>query len=401
MAIPKAAPNDVFAYYFQYAVFVKGKENEVCRVFLDSYACDPAAPVRMEDSLWVSAEDCRRIYAPYLQVKDDNGIVSVTYGNPDFPELTIKPGFSLIRRENNVLYLALDSVMGQFGKTVWKAPGFTAVAVDAPAEAPVPFTGFAARMFYMNILGGKDRGEMNYVMWIEEANRLIPYRMYIPFSYDPAVPQKTLICFHGGDANADYMFNHTHGEIERYAERRGYILLALTSFRKFTFFGASRFPAGAEPFDPEKENPLGLTDEEWENSLIAERSVMTQIGDAAKRYNLDMSHLYAMGNSGGSLGIFRQVQAIGKPFFKGVACSGGVGSPWNIDYDLVRSTGTKFLIVMSSEDIFDGQFTGRVAMPIFRENGMDAELLVAGGGSHLTGWAGELEAIFTFFDSIL
>ncbi len=397
MPIPKAEYGDEYAYYFQYAFFVKKADD--CRLFLDTYAVQTAHPVRLEDGhVWVSAGDMEHIYAPYMQITGADK-VAVRYFAPLHAEYERVLDDTELQRDGDVLLIDMAAVMSSFGRHIFVTDNFAAVAVDADADLPEAAKSFMGQKYYYNILDGKARGEQNFAFWHEAAQRMIPYRMYIPFGYDPERPGRTLVCFHGGDADCNYMFKHTHGAIERYAERRGYVLLALTSYRKYTFFGGSRFPAGSEAFDPSVPNSLGLTDEEWETSIIAEESVMAQIEDAAQHYPLDMDALYAMGNSGGSLGIFRQVQAIGRPFFRAVACSGGVAAPASIDYELVKSTGTRFLIVMSSEDIFDGQYTGRVAMPIFREHGMDAQLCVVGGGAHLTGWADALDEIFDFFDA--
>ena len=196
MAIPKAAPNDVFGYYFQYAVFA-GKDDD-CMVFLDTYRYDPVYPViREEEAVWISVEDFRRIYAPYLHIEEKGGTCFVRYGTPDRREETMQAAPAQMKQGPDTLRLEIMSVMEFFEKTSWKGAGLSAVAVDAPSDAPAPFGSFAARKFYTNILEGKDRGEMNYALWIESAARMIPYRMYIPFSYDPAVPMKTLVCFHG------------------------------------------------------------------------------------------------------------------------------------------------------------------------------------------------------------
>lgn len=398
MPIPKAAPNDVFAMYFKYAVFIK--KGSQCAVFADTYRYDPETPLVMDaKSVWMSKEELCRLYAPHLTIEDHKETLCVTYEAPDLPRRSYRVNKDQVTLSTAPAMVDVPALMEPLGKKVWKGSDYMVVSIDAKEDDPVPFANFSSQKFYYNLLDIKDRGELNYAIWYEPANRLIPYRMYIPFTYTPSAPMKTVVCFHGGDANCDYMFHHTNYKIEQFAEKRGYILLAVTSYRKYTFFGASRFPTGGESFDPEKENPLDLTEEEWRNCLIAEKSVMVQIEDAAKRYNLDFEHLYALGNSGGCLGIFRQVQYIGKPFFRAVVCSGGVPAPGALDFEIIRNTKTSFLLLMSSEDIFDGQFTGHVAMPIFLENKMDVTLSVVGGGLHLTGWSHALPEIFDFFDS--
>lgn len=396
MPIPTAAPNEVFAYYFQYMICVK--QGSSCRVFLDQYHYDPIAPVLSDiDTIWMAAEDLRRIFAPYLQVKVQDTVVTFTYKTPELPVVTVFLEGEKIRKEEDIVRVDLEALMPELGKTCQMDGIFKVFSVDDPENTLSPVAEFTQKRFYLNMINGKNLGEQFFTMWDEKADRLIPYRMYIPSSYDPELPMKTIVCFHGGDANADYMFHLTNNEICRYAEKENYILLALTSYRKYTFFGASRIPTGTDSFDSNIENPLELTSEQWEHSLLAEASVMAQIEDAKKRYSMDEKHMYALGNSGGSLGIFHQVQIIGRPFFRAVCCCGGIQAPSVIDYDKVRKTGTEFLIVYGSEDVFDAQRIIRENIPALINNGLNARLHIVGGGAHLTAWTYALKEIFEFF----
>ena len=395
MSIPKAAPNEVFAYYFQSMILAE--ENENFHIFLDRYCYEPVKPVLIqENKIWMATEDLRRIFAPYLKIAYEGKNKILEYCEPGFAERKVDLTETAVCTHEGWDYLDLRLTMDALEKKSVSDDDFTVFLLREEDTA----TGNKgiSRIFYQNFIHGKICGMQYFTIWDENSDRLIPYRMYIPCSYELKKPMKAVVCFHVGDANSDYMFRLTDNEICRYAEQGGYILLALTSYRKFTFFGASRIPTGTDIFDPEAENPLGLTVEEWEYSLQADASVMLQIEDAQKRYRLDEGQMYALGNSGGSLGIFHQVQVIGRPYFRAVCCAGGIQSPSTIDYDRIAETGTEFLIVYGSEDAFDGQRIIRENMPLLVKNGMKARLLIVGGGEHLTAWTKALKEIFDFFE---
>lgn len=293
-------------------------------------------------------------------------------------------------------------LMGQeYGKPCTAKNFAVIVSIDGTRPPEEVFPSPMAVKPMRNRLEGKVFGEQDYTVWDQRANRLLPYRMYIPSTYSARRPQKTVVCFHGGDANPDYMFKHTHNEIEEYAEDRGYILLALCSYRKFTFFGGSRLPTGSDRTLEGDENPCGLTQEELEWCAIAEQSVKLQLDDAVGRYNLDQDAMVALGNSGGSLGIFRQIAQAGGPLFQGAVCSGGMPNIRAVEPQRLRESKARFLLLVSSEDAFDAQYTLRTGRPYLREQNVDVQCQVIGGGSHLLGWTHGLKKVFDFFDEVL
>lgn len=81
MSIPKAAPNEVFAYYFQSMILAE--ENENFHIFLDRYCYEPVKPVLIqENKIWMATEDLRRIFAPYLKIADEGKNKILEYCEP-------------------------------------------------------------------------------------------------------------------------------------------------------------------------------------------------------------------------------------------------------------------------------------------------------------------------------
>ncbi|MCJ7835517.1 hypothetical protein MUB23_08945 [Cuneatibacter sp. NSJ-177] len=398
MAIPKAPLGQEFGYDFQYAVFLKASER--VSLFLDSYLYEPAfPPTVIHGEVYLAASELCRIYAPYLQIKWQDETAAFTYRHPLEEERVGELKKDEICFIENQPYVKAAGVVGRcLGKSVQEEEGFAILAVEGKQPVCEAFSSPFARKSLENRLHNKVYGEQNFSVWMEEAERIIPYRMYIPCSYRPGTPQKTIVCFHGGDANADYVFQHTDNEICLYAEKYGYLILALCSYRKYTFFGASKVPTGGEKAVPNSTNPCGLTKEQMTHCNTAEASVLFQIEDAKKRFTLDSAHLYAMGNSGGCLGIFQQIKILPKGYFKRVVCSGGMPSIDFLDTELLKEKRTRILLLMATEDIFDGQYTCQVGYPFLRERDVAVDFHPVGGGSHLLGWTRALDVIFAYFE---
>ena len=396
MPVPKAKPGEEFAYYFQYAVFLKEEGNS--QIFLDTYQYDALyPPIYTNLDTYVSVPDLERIYAPYLTHREEENELIFYYENLKTGVRTVRMEEWVYKKQNGVYYVPVIGLMANgFGKPAMNQSDLTVIAVDATEKPEAKYSAMVERKRLKDRLHDKKYGEMNYTLWLEEGNRLIPYRMYIPLCYREGTPNKVLVCFHGGDANPDYMFYHTHNEIQNYAERHGYILLALCSYRKYTFFGASKIPAGLPEDDPE--NPAGLTEEEKIWSDIAERSVKLQMEAAEKRYCIDANRRYALGNSGGSMGIFRQVDVLPTNTFRTVICSGGC--PWekNVNVEGLKTKGTRFLLLLGSEDEYAGPRPYLESYPYLKKEGLDIDLQLIGGGTHLLGWTHALPEIFSYLE---
>ncbi len=398
MRIPVAPIGEEYSYDFKFAIFVKKNEN--IAIFLDTYLYEPTqSPVVLSDSIYLAIEDLRRIYAPYLEIKAQGDSVMIQYAHPLKRQNLITLAQEDLMVINNTLYVNTLKVMNHyFNKEIKQFQDIDVLAIDADKSIKEAFPSMMKLKYYTDRLNSKTLGYQNYSIWIDEANRIIPYRMYIPFSYCSDVPNKTIVCFHGGDANPDYMFMHTNDAIARYAEKYGYILLSICSYRKFTFFGGSKVPVGNCLIPATNPNPCNLTDDEQIWCRIAEKSVLIQIEDAKKRYALNEKHMYALGNSGGSLGIFQQIKHISEPYFKAVVCSGGMPTSTFLDLDNLKSKNTSILLLIASEDEFDGQYTFHQGYPHLKEAGIPVDYKIVGGGSHLLGWTYALDTIFDYFE---
>ena len=94
--MPKARPGEEFAYYFQYAIFVKEKENT--KILLDTYEYEALyPPIYTNLDTYASMEDLVRVYAPYLTYHKEGDELVVVLENPAAPPMFRK---KMVRMES-------------------------------------------------------------------------------------------------------------------------------------------------------------------------------------------------------------------------------------------------------------------------------------------------------------
>ena len=150
---------------------------------------------------------------------------------------------------------------------------------------------------------GKTHGFVYRTYWFEEGQRTMSYRMFIPTTYDPNVPNKMILLVHGATVNQDYWFTDTHDYIkettpfEEYAEKSGYILAAPNAYVKMGHYGDTEdIPLMFLP------GPQKLSDEQKRLRALSGKGFMLGFEDILKNYNIDKGNISIMGQSMGAMG---------------------------------------------------------------------------------------------------
>jgi poly(3-hydroxybutyrate) depolymerase len=282
------------------------------------------------------------------------------------------------------------------------------MAVDAAHAAP-PETGHLERSYYL-----------------DEAQASMPYRLYVPTSYDGTKPYPLVVVLHGSSTVADDVIKAPG--LESLAEARNIILLAPQGYSAFGGYGdiypvvvtreaaaraaellqaslpnanapkgMTRPKAGDQPAAPEDYAELpanGLIDPRA--SRLSELDTMKALELVKGEYRIDPSRIYLMGNSMGAMGT--AYLAVRYPeVWAAISPSGGPFAAWSYPYSRLRDNHIAALFVHGDKDEHaHWQWSQRI-VDLAKKEGVDARLLVVPGGTHVDAWRKALPQIFDFF----
>ena len=82
---------------------------------------------------------------------------------------------------------------------------------------------------------GKDllwqaKGDQKRHYWMEESGEIMPYRVYVPPSWDGKTPLPMVFILHGNTRNQDFYFERDGGIIPKEAQQRGFMLVGVFGY---------------------------------------------------------------------------------------------------------------------------------------------------------------------------
>ena len=267
-----------------------------------------------------------------------------------------------------------------FALVTGESLGYTYLAYEE-TSLPKGSTGISGSVGCLTI-PGKIYGIHQPVYWFEEAQMLMPYRLFVPTSYDPEVPNAMVVFLHGGSGNDNRDVERTlnyNGQTgtwwDNELDRFGYIGLSVNGY------GHGRY-GGAESDDPI----------EVRISKLSEQEVLAAIDQVKAKYNIDSSRIYLMGNSMGGGGTLSLAQNYPE-LFAAFSPSGAI----HHEFDLTGIGDKPVRVVMGTED--KGYNEAVEVVKTYKEEGVNITFRGVGGGYHNTAWSqGDvLTETFQFF----
>jgi predicted peptidase len=272
--------------------------------------------------------------------------------------------------------------------------------------------------------GAPDTGDLHRDYYFAEAKETIPYRLYVPKSYDGTKPYPLIVVLHGSSTTADDVIKVAGLESE--AEARNVILLAPQGYNAFGGYGdiypvivtreaASQAdalraasmpganppkgmtkPATQQPATPDdfEELPLSMiTDPRV--SRLSEKDTMNVLTLVRKDYSIDSSRIYLMGNSMGGGGA-AYLAARYPQIWAAIAPSAGPFAAWSYPYFRLRENHIAALFVHGDKDQYANWKWSKAIVDQAKKEGVDAHLLVVKGGDHVDAWRMAIPQIFDF-----
>ena len=358
--------------------------------FMDKYLAElDAAPFYRDGGFYAALSDLGRIYSPDFAFTVENGSAEVEHGG-------MKASVPVLEQDGAALVDLKQLLHGQLGKSMLEDDEFIGFG-NGPEVNLDRKTGIQNHI-YNTLRGTKTRGDLYRMYWNDYFKRFIPYRLFVPYAYDPAVPSKLILGLHGGGGNPNRIFEISSDMFQFYADKYGYIVLSVDGALFSSSYGCVLPIAGARgaglKTPEDRENPRGYTAEELEQYRECTKSVMRNLEIVRSEYNVDSGRIFIFGNSMGGIGTLYLTDRY-PGMFRAAVPAGAM-----IDTGYFRGDGigaTPMLFVAGMEDFHGFDFL-EGGCRVLQSRGRNLKFRAVGGGGHSNAWVMVLDEIFDFFN---
>lgn len=261
-------------------------------------------------------------------------------------------------------------------KLAWIAPilGLALAACGGTKDAEKPQTGDLRLSYAFPEAGGEE----------------IPYRVYLPSDWTSRKSWPMVVVLHGYASTADAPFDNAKGDLQKEAEKHGFVVVAPNGYNGMADYGANLpLPSELGRFD----KPLEMKQEE--EGALAEADVLNVVDLATKDYYIDPRRIYLMGNSMGMTGVLHLASTRPDSW---CAISASGGPPWpDFPVERLKPLAGALFVHGEADDLARASDTEELTSRA-KAAGIDARMHVVPGGTHATGWVGYLPQTFDFFD---
>lgn len=217
----------------------------------------------------------------------------------------------------------------------------------------------------------KERGEVERSYKAAD-EKLVPYRLYVPRSYDATSPKPLVVLLHGalGDERSYFSGLFDPGVIKSEADRRGWILVGVNGRGRFSSY------TGA-----------------------AQDDVFDVIAAVSREYKIDPARIYLTGHSSGGLGTW--LVAGGKPEqFAAIASVSGGALPAGdaLNSLLAKLKGIPALVVHGGQDGVTPVQLSRTMATAAEKSGIKVSFLEVANADHLSVVGMSFPAVLDFFE---
>ncbi len=238
----------------------------------------------------------------------------------------------------------------------------------------------AAEQVAADAKSGKDpfagrTGDFKRHYLLKTAGEIMPYRLYVPTSYNPSRSWPLVVALHGLGATEDSMFGPLYG-VPKLAEQHGFIVVAPLGYRVDAGYGAFRTPG-----QPSRRSDL------------SEEDVMDALQLVRQQYHIDDSRIYLMGHSMGGYGTWA-LAADHPEIWAALGPISGGGNPVNV----AKFKSIPEIVVHGDADTVVPVSSSRIMVEAMKKLGVEVKYIEVPGGTHINVAGTNMPAIFDFFD---
>lgn len=248
-------------------------------------------------------------------------------------------------------------------------------AAEAVAHAVKAGVKRAGASEWVDPFAGRTGGfERHYLL--EAAGEIMPYRLYVPTTYDGGRAVPLVVALHGLGATEDSWMDAYNGQLPALAEKHGYIAVSPLGYRTDGFYGYSY---GNDPASRRKQE-------------LSELDVMQVLARVRQDYNIDANRIYLIGHSMGAIGTWF-LAAKYPTIWAALGPIAGTGNPQSVE----RMRHIPQFIVHGDADPTVPVSGSRNMVAAMKTLGVDHVYIEVPGGNHTDIAVPNLAAMFEFF----
>lgn len=239
------------------------------------------------------------------------------------------------------------------------------------------------------LLRAKGDHERHY--WFEEAGEIMPYRVYVPSTWDGKTALPMVFVLHGNTRDHDFYFDRDEGTLWKMAEKHGYLVATTMGYRPSAGYNA------VAQRKSEGESRFPMSEKQQQETQLSEKDALYALQLIVDEYNPDLSRIYLFGHSSGATGGWH----LGEKYndkWAGLALSAFTTRPEDVDFDVFKKTPT--MMIVGSKDGARRVEMVKEMVASIRNHGLETEFLLEEGADHDTIVGCALPHVFEFFDSL-
>jgi predicted peptidase len=231
------------------------------------------------------------------------------------------------------------------------------------------------------------RPERHY--WFEEGGEIMPYRVYVPSTWDGQSQLPMVFVLHGNTRDHDFYFDRDEGTLWKMAEQYGYLVATTMGYRPSAGYNAAaqrksneapRFPVSAK---------------QQRETELSEKDAINAFQLIVDEYTPDPSRIYLFGHSSGATGGWYFGEKYNDKW-AGVALSAFTTQPQDVAFDVFKNT--PLMMIVGTEDGARRVEMVKEMVEEIRGHGLKTEFLLEQGADHDTIVGRALPHVFEFFD---
>jgi predicted peptidase len=238
------------------------------------------------------------------------------------------------------------------------------------------------------------KGDQQRHYYFAEAGTEMPYRLYVPQTYDPANETPLVVALHGYGGNQDYFFS-ARADLPALLERHGFIFVAPMGYSTGGWYGAPLDIPGDRPRSSGQPPPTvsQSPDEMRRERHLSETDVMNVLALVTQEYNVDADRTFLMGHSMGGMGTY----VLGQKYAgKWAAIAVMSGTLADATYDLPRLRGVAVMLSAGEQEAAVVE-AAKTQSEQLRALGITTRLFVAPNATHASMIAPTLPEVLEFF----